>query len=67
MLACGIFAKSVPLWPFALVNFLVLQYVGWKYKKSGGHERNSIGKSLRVFLGPFYGSWLVALLLKPGM
>jgi hypothetical protein len=67
MLACAIFAKSVPLWPFALINFLILQYVGWKYKKSAGHERTLIGKNLRAFLGLFMVLGLSALWLKPGM
>ena len=67
MLACAIFAKSVPLLPFALVNFFILQYVGWQYKKSFGYERTSIGKNLRVFLGLFMVLGLSSLLLKPGM
>jgi hypothetical protein len=67
MLACAIFAKSIPLRPFALINFLVLQYVGWQYKKAGRHERSLIGKNFRVFSGLFIVLGLSALLLKPGM
>ncbi len=67
MLACAIFAKSVPLLPFALVNFFILQYVSWQYKKSSGYERTSIGNHLKVFLRFFIVLGLSSLFLKPGM
>ncbi len=63
MLACAIFAKSVPLLPFALVNFFILQYVRWKYKTSSGDEITIIGKKLRVFLGSFMFLGLSSLVI----
>ena len=67
MLTCAIFAKGVLLLPFVLINFVILQYVGWQYKKSSGHEKTSIGKNFRVFLGLFMVLGLSSLFIKLAM
>lgn len=67
MLICAIFFKSVPTVPFILVEFLILQFLGWKVRGCIGERKGKLGREFLYFIAIFMIFGFASIVIKPGL
>jgi hypothetical protein len=65
MLLCAAYIKDIPLWPFLLLDWLILLALGHGFSRASGKLRKVLGRYSLWFLAIFMASGWAALILNP--